>query len=91
MEQTHICPHERPEMEWTGFTVHYFAQFWLMALRPEMEMIDWLNGFYGALFCTILADGAEVLDSSSESPAGQRWPTKYKQYLRMLDPQSPFY
>jgi hypothetical protein len=34
-----------------------------------------MNGFYGVLFCTILADGAEVLGSSSESPAGQRWPT----------------
>jgi hypothetical protein len=50
-----------------------------------------MNGFYGALFCTIFADGAEVLGSSSESAAGERWPTKYKYYLRMLDPQSPFY
>jgi hypothetical protein len=36
-----------------------------------------LNGFYGAQLCTILADGAEVLGSSSEFPAGQRWPTIY--------------
>jgi hypothetical protein len=44
--------------------------------NPDLNV--WLNGFYDALFCTILADGAEVLGSSSESPAGQRWPTLYK-------------
>jgi hypothetical protein len=53
---------------------------WLFLVRvfclvSVIWLIDWLNGFYGALFCTILADGAEVLGSSSESPAGQRWPT----------------
>jgi hypothetical protein len=49
-----------------------------------------MNGFHGTLFCTILADCAEVLGSSSEYPAGLRWPMLYKLYLRMPDPQLPF-
>jgi hypothetical protein len=59
-------------------------------LHAKYKTKQLLNGFYGALFYKILADGSEVLGISSESPAGQRWPMLYKQYLRMLDPQSPF-
>jgi hypothetical protein len=54
-------------------------------------LIDWLNGFYGTLFCTSLADGAEVLGSSLESPLIRDGHRYVSNTSRILDPQSPFY
>jgi hypothetical protein len=39
-------------------------------------------GLYSTLFCAILADGAEVLDSSSECSLVREWAIICKRYLR---------
>jgi hypothetical protein len=49
--------------------------FWQLIML--VWLIHWM-GFTAHYFAQFLTDGAEVLGSSSESPAGQRWPTLYK-------------